>query len=236
MRTAGTFEQDSPQTDGVIFIGASEFLSPTLANTGLTIIGPGLVPLLTPASATTNLFKAIDQILRTGVLNSQALGYAAFGTTGPPPVPGPSSVANTSGPSAILGHPPTPKASLATITGGVRGAFPKGLQINYVDFIYTVLGAGATSISAGLTQTKFGAAGAGATAAVKTDIITFGTNGLPTAVAANPVTTRVNVPAANQTMLTSDENEVLLQFQTVNPAGCTVQFYGAKLGVYYNLN
>lgn len=234
MRTAGTFSQDSPQTDGVIFIGASEFMSPTLSNTGLTKVAVGKVPYVAPVSTTTEFFKALDQILRTGVLNSQAYGYTAFGTTGPPPVPGPSSVANTSDASGVSGHPPLTIANLPTIKGPVVGAIPKGIQINYIDVIYQVLGAASTAILFGLTKTVFGAAGAGATAPVVTNLIALAANGLPTAVAANPVTTRINI--ANPSMLATDETEILAELSFQNPAGCTVNFYGLKLGVSFNYN
>lgn len=236
MRTSGTFEQDTPQSDGQIFLGATDFQSPTLAATALSLLAAGKLAFVTPVSATSDLFADLKEILRTGVLASAANGYRAFGTTGPPPVPGPSSVPNTSDPLAIVGHPPIKTASLPTIKGPITGPVPKGIQINYVDLIYTVLGANATSVSVGLTKTKFGAAGAGATAPTVTNLITFGANSLPVAVAANPVTTRVAVTTAQAIMLTDFENEVLLHFETVNPAGCTVDFYGAVLGVSFNYN
>lgn len=232
--TAKSWTQDTPVANSIVSLGAPEFSSPTLANTALTLVASGKLAYLIPASATTNLFKAIDQIFRNLSYASISSGMTAFGTTGPPPVPGPSTVANTSGPRGIIVSPPIPKAQLPTITGPNFGPLPKGIQINSVDFIYQVLGAGATSISVGLTQTSFGAAGAGAVAPTVTNIITLGANGMPLTVAANPVTTRVAI--TNPVMLSALEAQYLLQFQAVAPAGCTIDFYGAVLNISYNYN
>lgn len=230
MRTAGTFNQDTPQSDGQIFFGASEF-TPLVAATGvLASSAAGLYSLNVPASSTANLFANLNELLRTGVLG--VFGQEAFGTAAS--VPGPSTVANTSGPSALQGRPPILAANEPTIIGPVRGALPKGLQINSVDVIYTVGTLAVTSATLGLTQTKFGAAGAGATAPVVANIIALAANGLPVAVAANPVTTRIAVPTP--AMIILPETEIILNVNFVTPATSTVTFYGVNMNVSYNYN
>ena len=238
--TEQQWTQDLPQTDGVIFVGAPEFLSPTVALSTLSVATFGVPFYTVPASATSNFLTVLDQILRTGVyaagpLSSVPGGAQAFGTTGPPPVPGPSTVAGTSGPRGIKVVPPIPKASLPTLASGqFSGPIPKGIQINSVDLIYTVLGVAATSVSFGLASTKFGAAGAGATAPTVTNLIAFGTNSLPTAVAANPVTT--NIAVASPAMIVGSPVGLVAQVQFVTPSGSTVDFIGMNVHVSFNYN
>ena len=232
MRTSGIFECDLPYTDGQIFLGASELLPLVAASAPFGSSGAGLYTLNIPASTTANLFANLNQTLRTGRLGSTLYDQQQFGTAAS--VPGPSSVTNTSGPSGLQGHPPIAAASLPTLIGPVRGAIPKGMQVNSVDVIYQVTTLALTSATIGLTSTKFGAAGAGATAPVVTSLITLGANGLPTATAANPVTTRVTV--ATPAFTITAETEMILNLNFVTPATSLVAVYGATLNISYNYN
>lgn len=227
MNTGGQFTADTPFSDAQIFLGAEELVSPSLTQAAISQSGEGLLIITTPVSATTDLYKTVDKILRTGY----AINYQQqFGTAAS--VPGPSSVANTSDPLGLTGIPPVLAANLATIKGPVTGFKPKGMQVNSADIVYTVLGAPATSISFGITATKYGLPAAGATAPVVTNIVAFGTNGLPVAVAANPVNTRVAV--ATPSMIVTPETKLQIHLRTVNPAGSTVAIAGVILNISYN--
>lgn len=229
MRTAGQLIADTPNTDGHIFIGADELISPTLTSSALSQTGEGLLIITLPAAATTNVFKTVDAIVRSG----QAPNYQQqFGTAAL--VPGPSGVANTSDPLGIVGFPPFTAANTPTIKGPVTGFVPKGLQLTSFDIVYQVLTLAATSVSFGATLTAFGAQGAGAVAPVVTNIVTFGTNGLPVAVAANPVTTRVAV--ATPIFITGLEQKIQIHLQAVTPATSTVSVFGVNINTTYNYN
>jgi hypothetical protein len=232
MRTAGTFQQDSPQTDGQLFIAAPDFIPLVAAGAVIASTGAGLVTLNTPASTTVNLFSNLGQLLRTGILAS--FGQSAFGTAAS--VPGPSAVPNTSSPSGLVGRPPFLAAQEPPIIGPIAGAILKGITINSVDVIYQVGTLALTSATVGLTATVFGLPGAGATAPVVTSLIALAVNGLPVAVAANPVTTRVAVITAQQAMIVTPETEVLLNVNFVTPATSTVKLYGAVLNIQFNWN
>jgi hypothetical protein len=229
MRTAGQLLQDTPNTDGQIFIGPDELISPALTNSALSQSGEGLLVLTAPAAATTDLYKTIDKILRTG----QAPNYQEqFGTAAL--VPGPSAVANTSDPLGLVGMPPIKQASLATLKGPITGFVPKGIEITSVDLIYQVATLAVTSVSFGLTATKYGLPGAGATAPVVTNVVTFGTNSLPVAISANPVTTRIAI--ANPIFIVSPETKLQLHVRVVAPATAVLTLAGVILNVAYNYN
>lgn len=232
MRTSGIFECDLPYTDGQIFLGASELLPLVAASAPFASAAAGKYTLNVPASTTANLFANLNQILRTGRLGSTLYDQQQFGTAASQP--GPSSVSNTSGPSGLSGRPPITGANLPTLIGPVRGAIPKGLQVNSIDVIYQVTVLALTSATIGLTATQFGAAGAGAVAPIVTNLITLGANGLPTAVAANPVTTRV--PVATPAFTITPETELILNLNFVTPATSLVSVYGAVLNTSYNFN
>jgi len=237
MRTAGLFEQDTPQPDGQIFVGASEFVDITSAGAAVpTSSAAGLFTLdVTTASHAAKFFANLKEMLRTGVYASFANGYTAFGTTGPPPVPGPSAVANTSGPLATQGHPPITIANLPTIKGPVNGPLLKGLQINWVDVIYEVDTTALAAATMGLTKTKFPAAGTKA-APVVTNIIALAANGLPTATNTAGQATRTRVAVANPAMDVDDGSEIVLNVNLTLGASGTLHFYGAVVGVSFNFN
>lgn len=225
MRTGGQLLADTPNTDGEIFLAPGADFQPTAGTAPLTTAGAGLLYSLIAASQTCNLFARISELLRTG----QVPNYQEqFGTAAS--VPGPSAVPNTSDPLALQGIPPIKNLQMPTITGGIRGYIPKGLQINWIDIIYQVLGANLTSVTFGLTNTVF----KNAVAPAVSNIVALGANGLTTAVAAQPTRTRITVVAPAFTV--ADGSELIANLNTVTPAGSTVKFYGAILGVSFNLN
>ena len=228
MNTGGSFEQDTAFNDGQIFLGPNGDFAPTAGTAPLTTSAAGLLYGLVAASQTCNLFSIISQMLRTGVYPQAPFSSQQFGTAAS--VPGPSTVSGTGGPRGIAGRPPIPAAKLPTVIGQTAQPIPKGLQINWVDIIYQVLGVALTSATFGLTNTQF----INGVAPAVSNLIALAANGLTTAVAAQPTRTRILVPTPAFTIL--DGSELIANLNFVTPAGSTVKFYGAVLGVSFNEN
>jgi hypothetical protein len=230
--TRGRWTASTPFTDGQLFLGASKFTPLVAASAVPASAGAGLFTLNIPASTTANLFAELNQILRTGQLATNAVNQEQFGTAAL--VPGPSAVANTSDPLNLpSGFPPWTNSVNPTITGGQKGATPKGIQINWVDLSYEVDTGAITSATFGLTTTKMPTVATSA-APVVTNVIALGANGLPTAVNTAGQATRTRITVASPTFFTLDGTEVIANANFVTPAANTVKFYGAILGVTYN--
>lgn len=232
--TRQRWEGATPFTDGQIFLAAdADFIAvgggaPTLASAG-----PGLMTLNLASSATYNLFSPISQILRSGQLATAAINQQQFGTAAL--VPGPSGVANTSDALNLpAGFPPWLSSTNPTLTGGQKGPIPKGLQVNWVDAIYEVDTGAITSVTFGLTSTKFPAAGASG-APVVTNLIALGANGLPVAANTAGQATRTRITIATPVMSFGDGLELIANINFVVPAANTVKFYGCILGVSFNM-
>lgn len=225
MRTAGQLLMDTPFSDAQIFLGADDFALVTGTRPVISQGTLGLPNVPITANATTAYAASLGETLRTGTAPNyqQQFGTAAS-------VPGPSSVPNTSDPLGLQGFPPIKAANLPTIKGPVTGFLPKGTQINWVDLVYVVSGAALTSASVGITAALF----VNNVAPVVNNILTFGTNGLPTATQVQPYVFRVLVPTP--AFIVSPDTNIVLNVQFVAPVGETGIFYGASLGVSYNYN
>lgn len=236
-QTQGRWTAKTPFPDAQFFIGADEFkdLSGN-ATLPSTVATPGVLFQTVGAGKACIFVKSLSELLlRSGVLASPQYDQEQFGTAASQP--GPSAVANTSGPLAepnptspyYQGFPPTPSTSLPTLAGAVAGAQPKGIQIDSVDVIYQVL-TDATAVAAtiGLTKTVFAN---GADPAV-TNLIALGANGLPTAIAAHPVTT--NVPVPTPAMIVAADTDVLLNINLTGGTAGTIKFFGAVIKAHYN--
>lgn len=234
-KTSGTWTQDGAFTDGQIFVGPSEFIDITASGAAAAASSAaGLFTLdVTTANHAAKFFADISKMLRTGQYAS--FGQQAFGTTGPPPVPGPTTVANTSSPDGTFGRPPLLTAKEPTILGPVVGAIPKGLQINSVDVIYEVDTTALAAATLGLTKTAFSLPGVSGAPTV-TNLIALAANGLPTATntAGQSTTTRVLVPTP--AMLQITEGELILNINLTLGASGTLHFYGAILNCNFNYN
>ncbi len=229
--TDTTWEQGTPQNDLTLFLGADQWTDFTGLATNPAAPAAGLLYKVVPATVASKFFITAEGLLqRAGVYASAALSQQQYGTAAS--VPGPSQIAGTSGPLGLgAGFPPIVGAKLATLTGGVSGPIPKGVQINSVDVIYQVLTLAASAATLGLTTTKF----ANLTAPVVANIIALGTNGLPTAIGAQPQVT--NVPVVAPAMITSlTDTQVLLNVNLTAGATGTVNFYGAVLKCSFNFN
>jgi hypothetical protein len=225
--TDGKWEQGTPSTDMQIFVDAFWFTDVAGLATAATA-GPGLFTKHVPATDASTFFANLGLLLRTGQYAS-AVDQEQFGTAAG--VAGPTTVANTSGPLALLpGIPPILAANMATLGHAQNGPISKGMQIDSIDVIYTVAGLAAAVATVGLTTTTF----ANATAPVVTNLITLGANGLPTAVQATPYVKSVAV--ATPAMLVTTDTEVVANVNFTGGATGTVDFYGIVVHCSFNFN
>jgi len=237
--TDGRWTQGTSNPDLQLFIGALKFKDLAgLATTPASIATPGLIWQLVPAGdASIFTVDLAELMLRSGVYATPAYDQEQFGTAAS--VPGPSIVANTSGPLAIpgsgtpnfQGFPPTPSALMATLAGPSTGPAQKGIQIDSVDVIYQVL-ADATAVAAtiGLTKTTF----SNLAAPVVTNLIALGANGLPVIIGAQPQVT--NVAVTIPAMIVASDTEVLLNINLTGGTAGTIKFFGAVIKAHFNLN
>jgi len=221
---------DTPNTDGQIFIGAAHFKD-TSTNATYASAGAGLFTLNQAASKASTYFSEISEILRTGMLATAALNQEQFGTAAL--VPGPSGVANTSGPLALNGFPLSGSTQNPTISGNLPGSTgKKGIQINWFDVIYDIEAVDLTTATCGLTTTTFAKTPAAPTVA---NIVALAANGLPV-VHSNGVAQRTRVTPATPAFITLDGCEVIININLTTPAGGTSLFYGVVFGVSFNFN
>jgi hypothetical protein len=221
------------------FIGADEFaLLGGTAPLPATIVTPGLLFRTVAAGSAAIFAKSLSELLLRALLYaSSAYDQEQFGTAAS--VPGPSTVAGTSGPLAIpgsgspnyQGFPPIPAANLATLAGPSTTLNAKGIQIDSVDVIYQVL-TDATAVAAtiGLTKTVF----ANLVAPVVTNLIALGNNGLPVVIGAQPQVKNVAVTAP--AMIAASDTDVLLNINLTGGTAGTIKFYGAVINSHYNFS
>ena len=229
MRTSGQFLQDSPFTDGQIFLAPGIGLFRDDMRNQVITQNNGSSPNnfnFNGTGTAYNLIASLNLLNRTGIAPNY---QEQFGTAAS--LPGPSSVANTSDPLNLVGMPPTKKASLATLTGGSNGYVAKGAQFNWIDLIYSTGANALGSASIGISLFKF----ANNAAPVQTTLLAFANNGLPIAAQVNPFVARVTPTTQPGFIITSD-TVLQINIQLLTGATGTLQVYGAVLGVSYNFN
>jgi hypothetical protein len=224
--TVNRFTMDTPNPDGQLFIGSTKFAD-IGTHTAIAYPSAGLLERTIAASNAAVLVADLMQMIRTGVLATPNSTQRQFGTAASQP--GPSSVAGTSGPFNISGFPPFTSAQLPTL-GGKGNVIGKGIQVNWVDLIYSVAAVNLSAATVGLTSTVF----QNGVAPAVTNIIALGANGLPVAITTQPGRTRVTV--VSPVMTTADGTELILNVNLTTPAGGTAIFYGAIVGLSFNFN
>lgn len=226
--TRGKWTQDIGSIDYQLFINATKFQD----TSGLsTIVSSGVGDLhrAIAASHACTFFTDLGTFIRTGELATPNNSQRQFGTAASQP--GPSSAAGTSDPLAMVGFPPYTAAMNPTIAPA-SGPVAKGVKIRWVDFIYLINTVALTAITAGLTKTVY----QNDVAAVVSNIIILGVNGLSAFSQGQPFRVRVTPPTANQIYQVSDGSELLLNLNMTTPAGGTANFYGAVIGCELNYN
>lgn len=226
-QTDGRWVQDGSFPDMQFFIGASEFFD-TGSLAARASAGVGLFSLNLASTQAGTFFANLAMTIRTGVYGDVNFDQNQFGTAAG--VPGPSLVANTSGPEGITGMPPFTAAQLPTLGVSQRGPVPKGTQIDSIDIIYAVNAVNATVATVGLTKTLY----VDNVAPAVTNIIALGANGLATAFRAQPYVK--NVAVAAPAMITNTDAEILLNVNLTAGSGGTINFYGVVVKCHYNYN
>lgn len=234
--TDGRWTSGTSFPDLQIFVGADEFTDLAgLATTPSSIATPGVFFKTVPATDASIFVASLAEAwLRSGVYATPQYDQEQYGTAAS--VPGPTTVANTSGSLALpgsgspyyQGFPPIPGTTMATLAGPVTGAAAKGIQIDSIDVIYQVLTLAAAAATVGLTSTVF----ANLVAPVVTNIIALGAHSLPTAIGAHPQVT--NVPVTTPAMTVGIDTEVLLNVNLTAGATGTINFYGVVIKAHYN--
>jgi|SRR5215472_9972748 len=131
----------------------------------------------------------------------------------------------------ITGFPPFMGANLITLKGPRLVPIAKGMQINSMDLLYTVIGSALSAITVSLLALTY----TDQQAYVQTNLIALGQNGLPLTV--TPIGTtavsRKNIPVTNPAMLISPGTDIQFYTKITTGAG-TAKFYGAVLKCSYN--
>ena len=220
--------QNTAPTDMQIFIDPHHIF----ASSGVAAVtrdGSGLINLAIGASQACVFQAFFTPNTRTGMYATPALDQEQFGTAASQP--GPSIVANTSGPLALKpGFPPILAADMATLGAIQRGPIPKGIQINSIDAIYLVTGVALTLATVGVTKTVF----ANNTAPAVTNLLANASNGLPTAVQAQPYVK--NVPLTAVAFLTDNDVEPIIELDLTTAAGGSAKLYGLVAHCSFNFN
>ena len=228
--TQGNWTQATPFGDGELFIGADQFKD-ILSNAVLATASQGDLQQSIAASKACTFFASISQMLRIGVFATPAGTQRQFGTAASQP--GPSTVSGTSSPLGLPsnpGFPPWTAAVNPTTAGSVAGPTPKGIQVNWIDIIYSVAAVNLSVCQMGFSRTVY----QNGVAPTITNTIALGNNGLSKVVAAQPYRTRVTVP--NPVFIKVDGTEMVLQVNITTPAGGTANFTGAIVGITFNYN
>lgn len=205
--TEGRWTQGGASSDMRVFVGATELKDVAGVATTAWAVGPPALFSLHTAGASNfvlnldSLMKKIGEAVDTG------------GITGTPDPLGLGSI------------PPIPSSSLPTLKGPTVGFQKKGMMIAGIDVIYKVA-ATLTVATVGIVETKF----VNNTAPVSVNILATASNGLPTAIQAQPYVFHINVPTPG--FIVDPDASVLL---VVNMSG-TVDLYGVELYYTYNLN
>jgi hypothetical protein len=226
--TEGIWMQNTAPNDMQIFIDPHHLWVASGSAT-LTRSGTGLVNLAIGASQACVIEGLFTPTLRTGMYATPALDQQQFGTAASQP--GPSTVANTSGPLALKpGFPPILAANMATLGAIQTGPIAKGVQINSLDVIYSVAGAALTSATVGVTKTVF----ANNAAPAVTVLLANVANGLPTAIQANPYVTNVALPTP--AFITNNDAEPIIELDLTTASGGTSTLYGIVVRCSFNYN
>lgn len=229
--TQGLVQQNSPNTDGQIFVGASEFKD-VAGYATYASAGAGLFSLNIPSTDAATLFANVTAILRrTGMLATPAQNQEQFGTAASQP--GPSSVSGTSDPLGIQGFPPFLAAAMPTLAGPTTGPVKKGYQVTSMDVIYEVDTVALSAATCGLTVTQF----VNGVAPAVTNRIALAANGLPTATNGTPGQAYVkNIAVPTPVFSTATDGETIVNVNLTAGSGGTAKFYGVVLHVNFNLN
>jgi hypothetical protein len=223
--TQNRWTGDTPFTDGQVFLGPGTDILVQSGTVTVGTTGPGLLTYNQASTVAAVYFADPGQMIRTGQLATPAISQEQFGTAALQP--GPSAVANTSGPLGKQGFPPFTNAQ-NPVYGPLTGAMKKGFRVDYVDVIYSVATVNAALATIGITTTKF----VDNVAPLVANILTLGANGLPVAFRANPYVFRITM--VSPVFINLADTEVLINLNLTAGTGGTTSLYGIVLGMSFN--
>jgi hypothetical protein len=227
-QTDGRFTQDLPCTDLQIFRGPSDFVDIS-AQAARAVVGTAYA--FTIASTIAATFRAdLMGFHRTGMYATPAYDQQQFGTS--LSLPGPqASLPNSGDPESLpVGFPPLTAAQMATLGYIKRGPTPKGMFVSSFDVIYSVSTVALSLAQVGIKRNVF----VNGVAPASSDILALGTNGLATAVAANPYV--INVPLPANTFDVASDSLGTVSVNLTAGSGGTAVFYGIMYHLTYNFN
>ena len=229
--TVNRWTQGTPNPDGLIEVGPSEFHD-TSSNATYASSAAGFFTLNLASTAAGTFFADLGALLkRTGVYATPANSQRQFGTAAA--LPGPSAVSGTSGPLALpAGFPPIKGTSMATVAGPTSGPGKKGIQINSLDVVYEVNTVNASTATIGLTTTAY----VNAAAPTVVSLITLGANGLPVAFGTTGRPYVKNIAVANPAMIITPDMSVVLNVNLTAGSGGTIKFHRVFVNCSFNFN
>lgn len=210
-RTQGPFQQDTPFTDGMYWIGSDSWMFIATTAPTFTRGAAGNYYNACTSSQTVTCISPLNSLF-------QRTGYAAvlqeqFG--------------GTIGPASVPGYPPfTGATQLVAPTANTK----KGIRINDITLVYGITGAALTSQTMTLQSALFAN-----TSAVAMTAITLSTaTALATLSTTNPYVTKIAVSAPAFTV--ADLTAVTIENTVVLPSTAVYNLYGAFLHCSFNFN
>lgn len=224
MRTAGVLLADTPLPDGQFYVTAVPDIG-AAAPGSLSLVAS--IPTLTVVAGTlTPSYNLLDRLVtRFGMQDDaqQLYGMAnpVGGSQGANALPTPPAQFTT--PYDGTGRPPI----LSTAFAQNVTSRPKGIRVKSATLFYDVFTNPMTTFTINIFQYQFGTG-------IVTQIIPVTSVGSLTVGSGKVVT--IPVPAANQFFITAQNTTVIMQFNIVNPAGGSMNYYGASIQHDVNYN
>lgn len=131
-------------------------------------------------------------------------------------------------PAGVSGSPPY--AGITQLTP-VTAPRPKGLRIKQINAIYIINTTNATANTIGLSLIQYTN---NVVAPTATALLTNAQNGMSLTASANPYVTPIPIPVANQTFITGQNSQLILEWDIT--AGTTVDILGVTIIADFNLD
>lgn len=215
--TSQRFENDTPYTDGHIFIPGEEFKQVSGAAQTFTRNAKGDLSINQGASIAAVYTRSISHLFRLGL--GQLLQEQFGGSVGPDAVPG---------------FPGSPVATFANATAAQlvppsTNKIPKGINILDITPQYRIDTNPLSVHTIGISKTVY----ANNAALTIIDILAQAANGLATAVQASPYSTKI---AVNSGFVIDDLSQLVIEWTVTTPVGGAFRLYGIDVHVSFNYN
>lgn len=228
MPTEGLMESNLSFPDPLFEMGPTDFLDSS-AHGVFTANANGDISWNLGASLAATYAGVATPLRKKLRFATPALDQEQFGTAAAQP--GPSAVANTSGPLSLKpGFPPLLGAQMPTMGAIQVGPIAKGFQIDSIDVCYQFLAVNGALAQFGLYLNKIVNGAANAPVAV----VALGVNGLSTNFTANPVVTNIVNPAPS--MIVTPDTFITAMVNQTTAAAASAKFWGLEIYGHINYN